>query len=118
MGHTLRRISSLLAIFVVLGCPSPPTSGPATPAPAEPPPGDWAESVALMAMALDGSEKMSLRLARFPGRREGTLWMSAFVGGSHYAAAFEGLDLVPFFGVSRSRRTESLLQWARAGRVP
>ena len=53
-----------------------------------------------MAMALDGSEKMSLRLARFPGRREATLWMSAFVGGSHYAAAFEGLDLAPFFGVT------------------
>lgn len=54
---------------------------------------DYAESVALSGITLDGSRELSLRLGRFPGRRTATLWAGAFLGDASWAAAVGGLEL-------------------------
>ena len=44
-------------------------------------------------MTDDGDTEIGLRIARFPGRGEGTLWLSAFVGDERYGVAQEDVEL-------------------------
>lgn len=53
----------------------------------------YAESVALAGLQLDGEQEFSVRLARFPGRNRGGLWLSALVGGRRFAGAASGVEL-------------------------
>ena len=53
----------------------------------------FAESSALVAMTDDGETEIGLRIARFPGRGEGTLWLSAFAGDERYGVAQEDVEL-------------------------
>jgi hypothetical protein len=53
----------------------------------------YAESSALVAMTDGGDTELALRIARFPGRGEGTLWLSAFAGEERYGVALEDVEL-------------------------
>ena len=53
----------------------------------------YAESVAIDALSRDLRKSFGVRLGRFPPRGSGTLWVSAYIDGSHYAVADAGLDL-------------------------
>jgi hypothetical protein len=53
----------------------------------------YAESSALVAMTDGGETELGLRIARFPGRGQGTLWLSAFVGDERYGVAQEDVEL-------------------------
>lgn len=53
----------------------------------------FAESVAVSALSEDLAFGFSVRLARFPPKGTGNLWMSVDIGETHYAVADEGLDL-------------------------
>jgi hypothetical protein len=53
----------------------------------------YAESVAIDALSRDLSKAFGVRLGRFPPKGSGTLWISAYVDGSHYAMADAGLSL-------------------------
>ncbi len=60
----------------------------------------FAESVALEGVSLDGEREFSVRLGRFPGRGEGTLWVSAFVGRKRFGGADGPLELGIFGDVT------------------
>ncbi len=53
----------------------------------------FAESSALVAITDDGAIELGMRIARFPGRGEGTLWLSAFAGDERYGVAQEDVEL-------------------------
>jgi S-formylglutathione hydrolase len=67
----------------------------------------YAESSALVAMSDDGSTEIGLRIARFPGRREGTLWLSAFAGDERYGVALDDVDLGGFSGATPVERDQA-----------
>lgn len=54
---------------------------------------DYAESVAIDALSRDLSRSFGIRLARFPPKGTGTLWVSAYIDGDYYAVADSGLAL-------------------------
>ena len=53
----------------------------------------YAESVAMSAMSADTRRTLSVRLARFPTRGTGTLWLSAYVDDVRYAVVDDALEL-------------------------
>ena len=61
----------------------------------------YAESVQLAGMTVDGAQEISFRVARFPQRRDATLWATACVGDKVYNAAMENLGLGEFKGRTR-----------------
>src|SRR6185503_17393211 len=67
----------------------------------------FAESSALVAMTDDGATEIGLRIARFPGRGEGTLWLSAFVGDERYGVAQEDVELGDTTGATPVERAEA-----------
>ena len=55
---------------------------------------DYAESVAMTGHAEDAQTTFDVRIARFPGRNTGTLWMYAFVDGRQFSLVDETVQLV------------------------
>jgi hypothetical protein len=53
----------------------------------------YAESAALVGWSADGSEEVSVRLARSPARGVGTLWLSIFEGAWSYSVALDPVTL-------------------------
>ena len=66
----------------------------------------YAESVALMAVSPDGTSELSVRLARFPARGVGTLWMHVKHRGNVYSLVDEHVDLAGFTGATAIRDPE------------
>jgi hypothetical protein len=60
----------------------------------------YAESAAVVAMTEDGSTEIAMRIARFPGRGEATLWLAAYVGDRSWGLAQEDLELGKGAGVT------------------
>ncbi|HEX4947087.1 MAG TPA: hypothetical protein VFZ34_10500 [Blastocatellia bacterium] len=54
---------------------------------------DYAESCAVVGLNEDGSREISLRLARFPAKNEGTLWVTACSNKDVWCAVVEGIPL-------------------------
>jgi hypothetical protein len=50
---------------------------------------DYAESVAIVGMSADGNLTFSGRLARFPSKQRGSLWLTITAGDQHYSVAEE-----------------------------
>ncbi len=67
----------------------------------------FAESSALVAMTPDGESEFGLRIARFPGRGEGALWFSAFVGDQRYGVAQEDVELGETTGATPVEHAEA-----------
>jgi len=63
-------------------------------------PPTYAESAALVALTPGGETELTLRIARFPGRGEATLWLAAYVGEHRYGVALEDLELGDAMGVT------------------
>lgn len=66
----------------------------------------FAESSALVGMTDGGETEFAMRIARFPGRGEGTLWLAAFAGDQRYGLAQEDLELGDTPGVTPVERGE------------
>ena len=63
-------------------------------------PPHYAESVAVYGLTPDGSEEVRFRLARFPERGQGAVWLSVFVAGQHYAVVDPTVELDPQAGAT------------------
>lgn len=50
---------------------------------------DYAESVAIVSMSADGNVTLSGRLARFPGKKLASLWLTITAGQQHFSVAEE-----------------------------
>ncbi len=74
---------------------------------------NYAESVQLAGMTVDGSQEISFRVARFPQRGDATLWATACLGEQVYNAAMENLGLGEFKG--RTRVEDAKVQFDVAG---
>jgi hypothetical protein len=84
-----------LAALLAVACspPQPPVNETTTTEKNLDPPPTYAESAALVAMSEDGQSELGLRIARFPGRSAGALWLGAYVGDRRYGVAIEGMTL-------------------------
>lgn len=56
----------------------------------------YAESVEVSGMTADGALELSVRLARFPSRDAGTLWVTVGIGDRIYNAALDNVGLANF----------------------
>lgn len=61
----------------------------------------YAESCAVVGLSSDGSQGVSLRVARFPAKGEGTLWATACFGEQVWCAAVASVSLGAFRGRTR-----------------
>lgn len=73
----------------------------------------YAESCALVGMSSDGAQEISLRLARFPVKGEGTLWANVCFGNQVWCAAIDHVSLGEFKG--RTRVEDESARFAVAG---
>lgn len=90
-ASAVRSSLRALALGLALVAFSPRAFG--QPPPSDPPAQDHAESVMLVGISPDGSVELSVRLARFPGRGEGSLWVSVAAWGRVLAMNDDGLEL-------------------------
>ena len=90
-------LTLLLGMGVVAGAEPPPPAPAASSAPSAISP-TFAESAALVAVSAAGDRELSLRVARFPGRNQATLWLAFFVGDKRYGAVLEDVSLGAFTG--------------------
>ena len=89
MNRTFRlsHKSSVLCVILCWLLGSVATTQAQTPGP------DYAESVAIGAMSEDGEFELSLRLARFPARSGGSVWLHLAVAGQAYSLVDESVNL-------------------------